>query len=188
MAKRLFVALMPPRAALDELSAAVRPLRADAPSARWTRIDSWHLTLAFLGAVEAPMRNLLVEELERVSQRHPPIQLSITGAGHFGNRVLWGGIAGDRERLRRLADSVRAAARQVGVDLETQSCRGHLTLARGAAGLDLTPLVERLREFAGSVWTATELYLVESRLGVGLDRTAPHESYARWPLNTRASG
>jgi len=179
--KRLFVALMPPPIALDELSAALQPLRAAAPTARWTRPESWHLTLAFLGAVEEPTAGLLVERFGQVAERQSPIKLRIAGAGHFDNRVLWAGIAGEREPLQRLAESVRAAARQTGVEIETRPYRGHITLARGS-GMHLRPLADQLRACAGSAWTATELLLMESRLGAGPARTARHEIYARWPL------
>lgn len=182
MNQRLFVALTPPRAMLDELDAAVGPLRAGLPELRWTRAEAWHLTLAFLGAVEPRPVTALVERLARVAKRQGPIQLAVAGAGRFGHQVLWAGVSGDREPLRRLADSVRAAGRRSGVEAETRPYRGHITLARGAAGIDLRPLVERLRRFTGTPWWATDLYLVESRLGAGPRRTALHETYARWSL------
>ncbi|MDQ4038287.1 MAG: RNA 2',3'-cyclic phosphodiesterase [Actinomycetota bacterium] len=185
MTKRLFVALKPPRAALDELSGAVQPLRDDAPAARWTRLDSWHLTLEFLGAVEEPGIVVLMQRLDLVAGQHGPIELSITGGGRFGDRVLWAGITGDLEPLRRLARAVRAAALEAGVQVDSRPYRGHLTLARGAPGINLRPLVERLRQFSGSAWAATELYLIESRLGAGPDGTALYETCAHWPLSSR---
>jgi 2'-5' RNA ligase len=189
VSKRLFVALLPPPAALDELCGAAQPLRDDTPSARWTRLGSSHLTLAFLGAVEEPTVDVLMQRLDPVARAHEPIKLSIAGAGRFGDRfgdrALWAGVAGDLESLQRLADAVRAAAVGAGVEVDSRPYRGHLTLARGAAGVDLRPLAERLRHFTGSPWTATELYLIESRLGAGPDRTARHETYAHWPLRGR---
>ncbi len=180
MPKRLFVALMPPRPALDELAAAVQPLRAEAPTVRWSRTESWHLTLVFLGAVEETAVGLLVDGLARVAHDHLPIQLQIAGGGHFDNRVLWAGLAGDRAALRRLAESVRAVARHAALDGESKPFRGHITLARKSRGDDLGHLADRLRGFTGSPWTATELFLVESRLGAGPGRTAQHEIYARY--------
>lgn len=182
MSHRLFVALIPPRVALDKLDEAVAPLRADLPTLRWTRPETWHLTLAFLGAVEPRAIDALVERFDRVACRHDPIELAVTGAGRFGHEVLWAGVSGDRESLRRLADSVRAAARRSGVEVESRPYRGHITLARGTSAIDLRPLVERLRRFIGSPWTAAELYLVDSQLGAGPGRTARYETRERWPL------
>lgn len=185
MTRRLFVALLPPRVVLDELDLMVAPLRAEMPAIRWTRTGAWHLTLGFLGAVEQRRVDTLVERLDRVARRHEPIELRVVGGGRFGHQILWAGVVGDRERLRRLADSVRAAARRSRVEIETRPYRGHITLARGATGVDLRPLVQRLHGFTGATWTAADLYLVESRLGAGPGRTALHETYARWPLSQR---
>lgn len=182
---RLFVALRPPRAARDELASAIAALLEATPELRWIRPENWHLTLAFLGAVEQPTADRLLESLERVAVRYGPLQLSLAGAGRFGQQVLWAGIAGDREPLGRLADSVRAGARCAGIEAEARPYRGHLTLARGAPGVDLRTPVARLRGFTGSPWTAAELHLVESRLGAGPGRTAMHVTYARWPLGRR---
>lgn len=186
MSRRLFVALMPPRAALEELDAVVAPLRDEQPSLRWTRTQAWHLTLTFLGAVDEPTVNKLAVGLARVAAGQGPIRLAVAGAGRFGQQVLWAGVTGavtgDDRPLRILADSVRAAARHCGVAVETRPYRGHLTLARGAAGVDLRPLVDRFRGFTGSSWMATDLFLVESRLGAGSGRTALHEPFAHWPL------
>ncbi|MDQ3735358.1 MAG: RNA 2',3'-cyclic phosphodiesterase [Actinomycetota bacterium] len=180
MPKRLFVAIRPPRTVLEELAGAVEPLHTELPAPRWTRIESWHLTLAFLGAVDEP--GPLMEQLEQVAERHRPIRLHIGGAGHFDNRVLWAGVSGDHASLRRLAESVRAAARQTGLKVEGKPYRGHITLARGVGDVDMRVLADRLRGFTGSVWTATSLYLIESRLGAGPARSAQHQIYQRWPL------
>ena len=48
---RLFVAIAPPPAVLDELESRVAPLRPAWPVLRWTGQEAWHVTLAFLGEV-----------------------------------------------------------------------------------------------------------------------------------------
>jgi 2'-5' RNA ligase len=52
-AVRLFIALVPPAGAVEELVAATAELRAQAPGVRWVRPEQCHLTLAFLGEVRA---------------------------------------------------------------------------------------------------------------------------------------
>src|SRR4051812_28363020 len=110
---RLFVALVPPRHTLAELDAALGERAAE--GVRWGRPEQWHLTLAFLGEGDDHKRPGLCERLARAAGRHSPFTLSFAGGGHFGGRVLWAGVAGDRTGLRRLADSVRAAARRCGL-------------------------------------------------------------------------
>ena len=187
---RLFVALVPPADALDELAAAVEALRAT-PGLRWTRPEQWHVTLAFLAEVDERTREALTPRLERVARRHAPPTLALAGGGRFGGRVLWTRVDGDRAALRRLADAVRAAARRCGLPVDTRPYRPHLTLARTLArardpATDLAPLAAALDGFAGRPWSASDLHLVRSVLGAGPGRTAHHEPVASWPLSGRS--
>lgn len=188
---RLFVALVPPQHALDELEVAMAPWRAANPSWGWTRMPQWHLTLAFLGEVDDPTD--LTRRLGQVATRYPPPALSLAGAGRFGDRALWAGVQGDREPLHRLAAGVRAASRRAGVALDDGHYRPHLTLARirsrGACG-DVDPrpstalrtAVAALDGFTGSRWTADTLHLVHSRLGTGPAGTTSYATLAWWTL------
>lgn len=94
---RLFVAIVPPSAALAELAAAVAPLRAARPELRWTGPADWHLTLAFLGEVADRVLPDLSVRLERAARRHPVTELAVHGAGAFPRpsraSVLWAAIA-----------------------------------------------------------------------------------------------
>src|SRR5258708_33610807 len=98
---RLFVALDPPPAALDELDAAVAPLRADWPELRWTSQDRWHMTLAFLGEVAESKLEDLVVRLARAAGRHQAQELRIGAGGAFPNqkraRVVISRIEGDQQ-------------------------------------------------------------------------------------------
>ena len=179
---RLFVAVSPPPDALDELLSATAAVRAAHPQLRWTRPDQWHLTLAFLGEVGDEARADLSHRLGRTAARHPPMRLVLTGAGRFGDRVLWTRVTGDLVALRGLAASVRAASTRAGIDVEDRPYRPHLTLARGREGADLRPLVDALAGFAGRGWTAGELHLVHSRLGAGPERTSRYTHLKSWPL------
>ncbi|RAG84426.1 RNA 2',3'-cyclic phosphodiesterase [Streptacidiphilus pinicola] len=183
---RLFLAVVPPESALQELDAAVSPLR-DLPGAaglRWTGTQGWHLTLAFLGQVDPADVAALEPRLERVAHRHPAHVLRVTGGGRFGDRVLWAGVKGDTHALRRLAESASAAARHSGIAVDERPFRGHLTLARGgSARVDLKPFAAALAEFEGAEWTAGSLRLMRSYLGAG---PAHYETVGEWELTGKA--
>jgi RNA 2',3'-cyclic 3'-phosphodiesterase len=178
---RAFVALVPPAAVLDELAAAVAPVRATRPDLRWTPPAQWHLTLAFLGEIDENVLPNLTERLGRAGRRHPPMELALNGSGRFGDRVLWTRVD-PANGPRALAASVGAAARRCGIPVDERPYRPHLTLARGRPGTELRPAVEALRGFAGCRWTTDALHLVRSRLGAGPGGTAAHEVIATWPL------
>lgn len=182
---RLFVALTPPADVVEELATRVAALRELEPAVRWSRPEQWHLTLAFLGEVDDDTRAELSRRLGSAAGRHPPLTLSFAGGGRFGHRVLWTRVHGERDGLRRLADSVRAAARRSGLATEQRPYRPHLTLARATGTADLRPLVDALAPYEGRSWTADELHLVHSHLGAGPGGTALHEPIRSWPLQDR---
>jgi len=187
---RLFVAIALPAAAAGELDSAVAPLRLAWPELRWTGRDAWHLTLAFLGEVDEELLGKLGDRVQRAAARHGRLSLSLGGAGAFPTaaraRVLWTGVRGDRRGLAGLAGSVAAGARRAGVPpaQERRRYEPHLTLARCRAPADVQTLVATLAGFAGTPWTASEIYLIRSRLQ---DRPR-YETLGAWPLLAPAEG
>ena len=172
---RLFVAITPPRAVLLEVRAAVDTLkRGNAPGVnamlRWTRPESWHITVAFYGEVPEGKIEDLSDRLGRVAARTTPMELSLASGGRFGPRALWVGVQGQCDRLGRLAESTGAAARRCHIRMEDRPYRPHLTLARVRGvprnvdnqhePLDLGPLVDRLRTFRSPGWLAGEVELL----------------------------
>lgn len=182
---RLFVALGLPGGVVEELHTATAGVRSRAPGLRWTRPEQWHLTLVFVGEVDGDVTAELARRLQRAAQRHPPLTLTLGGGGRFGHRVLWTGVQGDRDGLRRLAASAAAAARRCGLPGQPGAYRPHLTLARASGGADLRPLVDELRAWKGSSWVAGSVQLMRSHLGAGQDGTALHELISGWPLSGR---
>lgn len=181
---RLFVALAPPAAVLDELDAACTPLRAGRQDLRWTSREAWHVTLAFLGEVTETSTSRLLPRLERAARRHQQFSLAFAGAGAFPGagraNVLWTGLSGDRRALADLAASVSAGATRAGAEPPDKGRRfkPHLTLARCRAPVDVRTIVARLDGYQGQPWTAEEIFLIHSRLG-GRPR---YETLGCWPL------
>jgi 2'-5' RNA ligase len=183
---RLFVAIALPPGAASELDEVVAPLRADWPGLRWTGLDAWHLTLAFLGEVDETLIPELSTRLQRGAGRHSRLTLSLAGAGAFPDaaraRVVWSGV--HAEGLVPLAGTVAAGARRAGVGLTTRErrYRPHLTLARCRAPLDVRPLVDRLDGYQGTPWEAAEIYLIHSHLGTTPGSQPRYETIGSWPL------
>jgi RNA 2',3'-cyclic 3'-phosphodiesterase len=185
---RLFVAIAPPAAVLDELDALAAPLRTGRQDLRWTSREAWHVTLAFLGQVDEAAAARLLPRLERAARRHHAFRLAFSGAGAFPAatraNVLWSGLSGDRGTLARLAESVAAGASRAGAPPPDKGrrFRPHLTLARCRMPADVTELVAALAGHEGTPWTADRIHLVRSRPGA-----TEHPRYATlgsWPLCT----
>jgi RNA 2',3'-cyclic 3'-phosphodiesterase len=167
---RLFAAVVPPAEAVDHLDRAAAPVRAAAAELRWIPTERWHLTLAFYGEVADRDVARVERRGLRATRDGAALDLRFAGGGHFGNRVLWVGVQGDRVALRALAGQLATDGRPY---------RPHLTLARVREGADLRAPVTMLTPYDGPVWRATEVVLFRSHLGP----EPTHEPIARWPLH-----
>ncbi len=201
MGVRYFVAAVPPEWAFRELDSVVEPLRDSFPGVTWTDLADWHLTLAFLGEIGAECLPALSGALADVATRTRPIQIRLTGSGHFDSRVLWAGVGGDVERLHELSRAVRAAASSAHVGFDDRPLRPHLTLGyarhraraddgtvinsgRPAPAPDIQPIAESLTDFDGTPWGADRLHLMSVRS----ERSPRYGTVESWPLEPTATG
>lgn len=184
----LFVAVRPLPAAVQDLERAVATVRAGASDElRWTSADGWHLTLAFLGRVDAVHRSDLLPRLERAAHRSAPLTLALEGAGHFGSHVLFSRVAGDLAPLQALAGSVAAAARRAGIAVDERPYRPHVTLARSRGHTSLRPLVALLEGHSGPAWPVSEFVLMESTPSGVAGRPPAYTALTSCPLGRGSS-
>jgi 2'-5' RNA ligase len=170
---RLFVALEIPSAVRENLAALIKELRAaDASSsknrARWVRPENLHVTLKFIGNVDADKLDAIRAALADV-RSGGAAELRFCGLGFFPNekrpRVLWAGIEAS-PNLATLAADMDARLEKLGIPRETQEFSPHLTLARFdppgiSENLRAAALENATREF-GAVRTG-EFHLFESK-------------------------
>jgi 2'-5' RNA ligase len=135
---RLFVALPAPAEVKSSLAAVQEELRAQLPprAASWTRPGNIHLTLRFLGDMDASRIEALTAALANVTANFSPLPLVAERVGCFPDlrypRIFWAWVhdADERERLaelhRRVVD---ATAGFTDAPAESRFV-GHLTLAR----------------------------------------------------------
>ena len=163
------------RAALAASVAAWRE-RPDLAGLRWTDPVSWHLTLAFLGSVEADAVPGIAEAVSDVAARSEPMTLAGGELGAFPSpgraTVAWYGIVDSDGILHRLADDLRAA---LGLD-DAQPFRPHVTIAR-ARGRSVDLRAFLAGESGPSMTFRTDrIELMRSHLGRGPARYEVIES------------
>ncbi len=169
---RLFVALEIPAAVRENLATLIDALRAADVSSpktkvRWVRPENLHLTLKFIGHVEADKLDPIRAALAEVRSEQP-VELRFCGLGFFPNdkrpRVLWAGIDAS-PNLAPLASEIDMRLGKLGIPRETREFAPHLTLTR----FDPPGISEKLRaarenyarEF-GALRTG-EFHLIESK-------------------------
>lgn len=101
---------------------------------RWVAPENIHLTLKFLGDVDAAHIPALERAIARVCNEVAPFTLTISGAGAFPNtrkpNVIWVGARGQVEIAARLAEQIDAACATLGFAREERAFTPHLTLGR----------------------------------------------------------
>ncbi len=185
---RMFVALVPPEDAVEDLGAFLEPRREAGPELRWTMPEQWHVTLAFIAQVADRHLDDLQDRLERAARRRTRFPVRLAGGGAFPNaaraKVLYAGVdaGADAEELRRLATGARAAAAKAGADAQGGRFHAHVTLARSRRPVEATRWLRVLDAYRGPGWTAAQITLVASYLGQGPRNRPRYETVATFPL------
>src|SRR5277367_4423513 len=132
---RLFVAVDIDDAIRERIARFIEGVCGFAEEARWTRPESLHVTLKFIGEKSEED----VEKIKRVLEtvEAGTFEMSIRGYGFFPGarapRVFWVGIEGG-PKLTSLAAAVDEALARLDIPKEEHAFTPHLTLARGAGG------------------------------------------------------
>ncbi len=171
--QRLFVAVDPPGYAVEHLAKTVAGLHVGQAGVGLAASDRWHVTVVFLGDVPDDRVVRVRQALSRAatSPGVGPVTLRVSGGGTFrgrGGAVLWAGIAGDVDRLTRIARAVKRELRQERFALERRPYRPHLTIARPGDRLAselVAADVQTLVGYQGPDWPVDQIHLVRSYLG-----------------------
>lgn len=170
---RLFLSTVPPPAQRAEVASALGALPVELREARglrWLDPVRWHITLAFLGDVQAAAVPRLVAALAAAAERSaPPGAAAIAGAGTFGPRALWLGVTDSAgappATLAEAVASLRRACAQARVPCDRKPWRPHLSVARARGDADVREVRAALAYFEGTPWDVRGFALVRSVLG-----------------------
>lgn len=180
---RLFAAVVPPETVIEQLDAFVAPRREGGGPWRWTRPESWHLTLAFMGDAAPAALEPLLENLRGATARTPAFDVRLGGAGAFPSpyaaKALWLGVTSGAEELAVLALRCRNAAERAGIRTDGARFVPHLTLARCNRGVEATRWLRVLDAAPALAWRASGVDLVESHLH---DRGNRYDVVESFPL------
>ncbi|MDP4003707.1 RNA 2',3'-cyclic phosphodiesterase [Methylobacterium sp. NEAU K] len=124
---RLFTGLAMPPAIAETL----RTYRGGLPGARWIEPADYHVTLRFLGDVEVPVAEDVLEALAEMRAR-PALTVTLEGLGIFGGdkpRALYAAVAPGADLIDLQAEQERLV-RRAGVEPERRKFTPHVTLAR----------------------------------------------------------
>ena len=176
-AYRLFIAIELPEQIRTSILAARNESQASLPekSVRWIRPEQLHVTLKFLGNVDAGRVDDLVAAVGRAADGFGELRLRAGGLGMFPNRhrprVLWIGVDDNGSgRLANLQRAVEAASAPFTTEQPGTAFTGHVTIGRCKP----IPRKELVRFAAAAAamekrrfgeWTAESIAIVRSEPG-----------------------
>ena len=168
MSARHFIALPLP----DEARRVLAGLTTDLPGFAWTPPEQLHVTLRFLGELDADRCAALDSALGAI--RVAPFLLPLAGVGAFPPRghptVLWAGLGRGHPLLFQLRQRLDDSLLALGLNLDLRTFHPHVTLARlrpDAAPVAAEHYVKRHRDFAGPEFRVTRFTHYSSVLQPG---------------------
>jgi 2'-5' RNA ligase len=172
---RLFIALLLPEEVQQGLARAQDDLRSriGSTAAGWTRPEQFHLTLKFLGNVNAVEVPTLSESLCRAFATFSPLQITCAGTGFFPNarrpRIVWAGLSGLEYALGSLHAAAEGASAPFTKEEPENRFHAHVTIARvklasPALSGEMAQWSEHYQNHIFGTWKGSEIALMKSQL------------------------
>lgn len=117
---------------------------------RWVPPPNLHVTLKFLGSIDAQLVPAIRDAIRPVAAATRPFRVRARGLGAFPDmaspRSLWVGTDAEGAALDALAAAIDGALLGIGLPKEKRKFNAHMTIARvkDPAGLALPALIEQI--------------------------------------------
>lgn len=167
---RTFICVEIPDSIKERIDHLQKTLKAIEAQVSWTRASNIHLTLKFLGAVDATRIQKVTSAVQRASVGISPFEIEVSGAGCFPSprspRVLWIGLSEVPQALKQLSANLEDELAREGFAREKRKFSPHLTIARLRGPKNATQLAEALIEsgFSAEAFKATQVIVMRSDL------------------------
>ncbi|MCX7991736.1 MAG: RNA 2',3'-cyclic phosphodiesterase [Proteobacteria bacterium] len=130
---RLFVAIDIDREGIDKIIPLQKHLAEVLKDVRWTKEDTWHITIKFLGEVKASLLDKIAHCLNEIKNNFSAFTLELDKLDFFPDaripRVIFLGLKECLE-LKKLAGEIENKLAEIGFPKEKREFHGHLTLGR----------------------------------------------------------
>jgi 2'-5' RNA ligase len=183
---RIFIAVELPATIKAEVSAFQEAFEETRASIKWTRPESMHLTLKFLGEIDEARLSEVVNVVQKVTAKHQQMTLRLSGIGVFPHlrnpRIFWVGLSGETEKFASLAEEIDLSLAELGFPREERSYNPHLTIGRFKSPLGAPELISHARQHPLQVLTfcVSEVTVMRSVLN---PRAAVYTTLFNFPLS-----
>ncbi len=174
---RTFIAIEIDKKIREALRQIQEKLKTSRTKVKWSDPNNTHLTLKFLGEIEADLIERIGKVLPEIVREFKPFKIELDTIGGFPNldrpRVIWLGIKEGKENLAKLNEQIEGKLIKLGIPGEKRKYHPHITVGRVRSLKDIEGLLQALKEKGdnsifsfrtGSEWEAKEIVLFKSLL------------------------
>lgn len=165
--------------AKTKISCWLKEKKAYLPFKTWVHPQDYHITLAFLGAVDTSVLTELQDKLTTLAAGYSPFILTADAVQTFGAkdrpRIFWIGTK-DSEPLAALQKDVFQACIETDITLDSKPFKPHITIARRWIGNQ--PYAQNSDQKISIAWQVDKIVLYQTHM----DRSPKYESLAEFYL------
>ena len=131
---RIFVAVELSAEHKTKLKEIQTQLKSPGIDVRWVDPGQYHITLKFLGAVEAPRMEFIRDMIQKIAQRTLPFNITLKGLGAFPSiekpQIIWIGITKGHDDLENLNTALESQFHSEGFNQDSRKFHAHVTLGK----------------------------------------------------------
>ena len=149
---RAFIAIDLPQATKYALAGLQDQLREAEADVKWVAPQNIHLTLKFLGEINAGQVSKISAIIEDVASDNPDFTLRINSLGAFPRidylRVIWVGLDKGDAQIKKIARELEEKIEKIGIPKEDRPFSSHITIARTRSNKNRQKLILDLKKLS----------------------------------------
>ena len=147
----------------------IAPLKRIPAKVRYVAPQNIHLTIKFLGNISPKIVSDISSAAADAAKSILPISLRIDSIGTFGGRnlrIIWLGIGGEIEKLKKLHDEIEKICSPAGISPDDKKFSPHITIGRVKFFAHTEKLLAKIKilSIKSLDFSAKELILFKSKL------------------------
>lgn len=168
---RTFIAVDLGKTIRDRIITLQETLAKTGAEIKWVEPENLHITLLFLGEVDARQVIDVCRMVQECATRQPPFSMSVETVGCFPNerrpRIVWVGVGEGTQELCSLHDAMEGPLQELGYRREERRYTPHITLGRVKSDHptdDLTASLAKRASWQAGAVSVEEILVMSSQL------------------------
>ncbi|MFA6383803.1 MAG: RNA 2',3'-cyclic phosphodiesterase [Candidatus Omnitrophota bacterium] len=152
---RAFIAIELPQDIKDSISRLQAKLKASGADVKWVPPSNIHLTLKFVGEIDATTQNGVCVLLNEIAAHTPPFTIRLAGLGAFPGsrspRIIWVGLSQGQDQTKTIVDQLESGLEKYGIGRENRPFSSHITIGRVRSQKNMQHLTHDMSETEATI-------------------------------------